>query len=165
MSRLRRFRKRLQISYTPPLWIYLHYIETNLRQRGLGVEVDSVKGDLAETENPFSGDEASSKWEERQKSRVKSPQLMMRLKWPCDSTDGCSHRMGCGWLAKAQATARVDVPTAPRQYCVLFSLNSLMSSLPCAETQKYRRNASGVDHRDTGLFFQKNDVTVWDAGF
>ena len=31
-----------------------------------GVEVDSVKGDLAETENPFSDDQASSEWEERQ---------------------------------------------------------------------------------------------------
>ena len=30
--------------------------------------------------------------------------------WPCDSTDGCAQKRGCGWLARAQATAR-DVPT------------------------------------------------------
>ena len=34
-----------------------------------------------------------------------------------DSTDGCAQRRGCAWLAKAQATARVDVSTAPRQCC------------------------------------------------
>ena len=26
-------------------------------------------------------------------------------------------RKGCGWLAKAEATARVDMHTAPRQCC------------------------------------------------
>ena len=31
-------------------------IETNIRQGDFGVEVDSVKGDLAEMENSFSGD-------------------------------------------------------------------------------------------------------------
>ena len=30
---------------------------------------------------------------------------------------GRAQRRGCGWLAKAQAKARVDVPTAPRQCC------------------------------------------------
>ena len=35
-------------------------IETNLWQGDVGVEVDSVEGDLAEVENPFAGDEASS---------------------------------------------------------------------------------------------------------
>ena len=39
------------------------------------------------------------------------------------------HQAGCGLLVKEQPTARVDVPTAPRQYCY-FLLNSLMSSLP-----------------------------------
>ena len=50
-------------------------IETNLWGH-LGVAADSVKDDLAETENSVAGDEASSEWEERQKSRVESPQLM-----------------------------------------------------------------------------------------
>ena len=65
-------------------------IETNLRQGDFGVEVDSMKGDLAETENSLAGDEASSQWEERQKSRAdelrsrllqrrSSPQLMRRF--------------------------------------------------------------------------------------
>ena len=64
-------------------------IETNLRQGGLGVEVDSMKGDLADTENSLTVDEASSEWEERQKSRAEPPQLMRRFLWPCDSTGGC----------------------------------------------------------------------------
>ena len=29
----------------------------------------------------------------------------------------CTKRSGCGWLAKAQATARVDVPTASVFFC------------------------------------------------
>ena len=37
--------------------------------------------------------------------------------WPYDSTGGCAQRRGCGWLAKAQATAR-DVPTAPHFFVV-----------------------------------------------
>ena len=40
-----------------------------------------------------------------------------------------------------------------------------MSSPPVVETQKPQRNVSGVDRRETGLFFlEKNDVTVWDPG-
>ena len=66
-----------------------------------------------------------------------SPRSMRRFLWPCDSTDGCTQRRGCGWLAKAQATARVDVPT----------------------TQKSRRKVSGADRRETGFFF-----AVWDPG-
>ena len=38
--------------------------ETNLRHGDLGVEMDSVKGDVAETENSNAGDKASSEWEE-----------------------------------------------------------------------------------------------------
>ena len=37
-------------------------IETNLLDNNLGVEVDSVEGDLAETENSLAGDDASSEW-------------------------------------------------------------------------------------------------------
>ena len=48
-------------------------------------------------------------------------------------------RLCYGGLAKAQATARVDVPTAPLQCGVLFFWKSLMS----------------------GPFL----VTVWDPGF
>ena len=57
--------------------------------------------------------------------------MLRRFLWPFDSTDGCAQRRGCGWVGKAQATARVDVPTAPRQCCVFFFfiLDSLMSSL------------------------------------
>ena len=61
-------------------------IETNFRQGNLGFDVDSVEGDLAETENSLAGDEASSEWEDRQKSRVESPQMMRRFSWPCDSS-------------------------------------------------------------------------------
>ena len=95
-------------------------IETNFRQGDLGVEVDSVEGDLAETENSAADDGASSAWEERQKSRVKSPQFARRFLWPCDSTGRCAQRRSCGWLAKAKATTRVDVPTAPRQWRGFF---------------------------------------------
>ena len=59
--------------------------------------MDSVEGDLAETENSLAGDEASSEWEECQKSRVESPQLMRRFLWPCDSMGGCAQRRV--WLA------------------------------------------------------------------
>ena len=91
-------------------------------------------GCCAETATPLAtGDQTPPEWEEeRQKSRAEglrsrsllrrsSPQSMRRFLWPCDSTDGCAQRRDCGWLAKAQATARVDVPTAPRQCCFLFS--------------------------------------------
>ena len=93
-------------------------IEMNLWQGDLAVEVDSVKGDLAETEKSLEGDEASSEWEERQKSRVESPQLMRRFLWSCDSTGRRAHRRGCGWLATVQALAQVDVPTAPHYFVV-----------------------------------------------
>ena len=35
----------------------------NLRHGDLGVEVDRVKGDLAETENSHAGDKSSSEWD------------------------------------------------------------------------------------------------------
>ena len=38
-------------------------------------------------------------------------------------------------------------------------------SLPVVETQKSRRNVSGVDRRETGMFLRKeNDVSVWVPG-
>ena len=141
-------------------------METNLRQGDLENRADGIKGDLTETETE--SNEASSKWaEERQKSRAyelrsrsllrrSSPQSLTRFLWPCDSTDGCAQRRGCGWLAKAKATARVDVPTAPRLCCVFFWVGEGsfdVGSLPVVETQKSRRNVSGVDRRETGLFF------------
>ena len=46
-----------------------------------------------------------------------SPQSMRSSLWLCDSTGACAQRRGCGWFAKAQATARVDVPSAPLQCC------------------------------------------------
>ena len=72
-------------------------------------------------------------------------------------------RRGCGLLAKAQAIARVDVPTAPRQCCVFFCFEQLdVVSLPIVETQKSRRNVIGVDRRETGLLLRENnDVIVW----
>ena len=57
-------------------------IETNLHQGDLGVEVDIVKGDLAETENPFSSDER----QKRRANELRSRSLL----WPCDSTGGCA---------------------------------------------------------------------------
>ena len=63
--------------------------------------------------------------EERQKSRAEEfrsrsslkrsfPQSMRRFLWPD------AQRKGCGWLAKAQATAQVDVPIAQGQCCGFF---------------------------------------------
>ena len=96
-------------------------IETNLRQGDLETGADGMKGDLTETETESS--EALSERAEELRSRSlmrrSSPQSMRRFLWPCDSMDGCAQRRGCTWLAKAQATARVDVPTAPRQYFFL----------------------------------------------
>ena len=59
------------------------------------------------------------------------------------------HREGelCGSLAQAQATARVDVPTALRNV-VVFLLIFLMSSLLIVETQKSQWSA--VHRRETG---------------
>ena len=80
-------------------------------------------GCCAETATSLAtGDQPSSEWEEeRQKSRAEelrsrslrrsSPESMRRFLWPCDSTHGCAQRRDCGWLAKAHASARVDVPT------------------------------------------------------
>ena len=69
--------------------------------------------------------------EERQKSRAEerrtrsllkksSPHSIRKFLWPCDSRDRCAQRRRCGWLAKTQTTARVDVPTAPQQCCCFF---------------------------------------------
>ena len=80
-------------------------IEPNLRQGDLG-EADGKKGDLTETENHSSGDEASSEWEERQKSRRSSP-TVDEGGFLAVRQHGCAQRRSCGWLAKAQATARV----------------------------------------------------------
>ena len=44
-------------------------------------------------------------------------------------------RRGCGLLVKAQATARVDVPTVPRQRCVRSFEQSDVGSVPVIETQ------------------------------
>ena len=68
---------------------------------------------------------------------------------------------GCGWLAKAQATARLDVPTAPRQCCVFFFLVVWCCLSSYRRDTESRRNVSGADRRETGMF---HDVTVWVAG-
>ena len=82
-----------------------------------------MEGDLTETETERN--EALSEWEEeRQKSsadelksrsllRRSSPLSMRRFLCLCDIMDGCAQRRGCGWLAKEQAIARVDVPHSP----------------------------------------------------
>ena len=90
---------------------------------------DGMKDDLTEKSN-----EALSEWEEehqKQSPTNSGADRCWRFLWPCDSMDGCAQRRDCGWLAKAQATARVDVPTAPRQCCVFSSsfFDSLLSSL------------------------------------
>ena len=54
---------------------------------------------IEKKENSLVGDETPSEWEERQKSRVESPQSFRRFLWPCDSTGGCAQRRGCGWRA------------------------------------------------------------------
>ena len=69
-------------------------------------------------------------------------------------------RRGCGLLAKAQATARVDVPTAPRVSFFVI-LNSFMSVLPIHETQKSQSGERKTVVRQIG-FRVKHDVTVWD---
>ena len=97
-------------------------IETNLRQGDLGVEVDGMKGRSHRDGTPLSrrpdvvGRRATRRAEPRNSGADRcrgrsSPQSMRRFLWPCDSTDRCAHRRSCGWLPKAQATARVDVPT------------------------------------------------------
>ena len=138
-----------------------------MRQGDLQTGADGT-GDLTETETE--SNEVLSKWEEeRQKSRANKlrsrsllrrspPQSMRRFLWPCDRTGGCAQRGGCGWLAKEQASERVVAPTAPRQCCGFFLLDSLMSSL-------FLSNVSGVDRRETGLLlWEKNDVTLWNPG-
>ena len=63
-----------------------------------------------------------------------------------DSTGGCIRegKRGCGLLAKAQATARVDVPTAKREFIVFcVILNSFMSVLPVHEPQKSQSGEGG----------------------
>ena len=95
-------------------------IETKLWHGDPGVAADSVKGDVAETENAVAGDEASSEWEERQKSRVESPQLMRRFfvavrqhGWMC-----AQKRL---WFACESAGNSIGGrATAPRQCCVLY---------------------------------------------
>ena len=57
-------------------------------------------------------------------------------------------RRGCGLLVKAQTTAQVDVPTAPRQCCVYSLMSALFLSL--------RRRSHHIGMKD--------DVTVWDFG-
>ena len=59
----------------------------------------------------------------------------------------------------AQAAARVDVPTAPRQCCVFPFKKLDVGSLPIIQAQKSHSNMSGVDRRETGFF-----VIVWDSG-
>ena len=139
----------------------------------LGDEDDGKKGDTIMLLN---GDDDGRPSEERQKSRAgefrsrsslkrSSPQTMRRFLWPSDSSNGCAQRRGCGWLAKAQATARVDVHTAPRQCCGLFIWDSLMSALFLSlrhrnPKERERRTPS----RDRFVLREKNDVTVWDHG-
>ena len=68
-------------------------------------------------------------------------------------------------LRKRRQQAQVDMSTGPRQCCgFFFFFNSLMSSVPIVETKKSQSNVSGVDRRETDVFFcRKNDVTVWDV--
>ena len=45
---------------------------------------------------------AEQRGEQSRRLTRSPPQSMRRLLWPCDSTDGCAQRRGCGQLAKAQ---------------------------------------------------------------
>ena len=135
------------------------------------IETNLWQGDLETGVGSLSGDQASSEWEERQKSRVdelrsrsllrkSSPQSVRRFLWPCDSTGGCAQRRGLrkrrgqhGWRC-------------PQPHGNAVGWHRLMSPLPIVETQKSQWNVSGMDRRETGLFLvEKNDVTtVWDPG-
>ena len=53
-------------------------IETNLRQGDIRVEVDSTRGDLAETEHHCSGDQASFEWEEERNGFRGAPEEQSR---------------------------------------------------------------------------------------
>ena len=56
--------------------------------------------------------------------------------WPSESSDGCAQRRGCGWIAKAQATARVDVPQPHGNVVVFYFGWSDVGALLIIETQK-----------------------------
>ena len=105
----------------------------------LGDEDDGKKGD---TIMLLDGDDDGRPSEERQKSRAEefrsrsllkrsSPLSMRRFLWPSDSSDGCAQRRGCGWLAKAQATARVDLPTAPFSFAVRTKESTTCTQVLC----------------------------------
>ena len=103
--------------------------ETHLQQGDIGTEVDHVKGDLTETDGEQRGvvrwgggapEEQSRRTQEQIVAEEVISTVERRFLWPCGSTGGRAQRKGCGWLAKAQATARVDVPTARRQCCGFF---------------------------------------------
>ena len=122
-------------------------IETNFRQGDIGVEVDGMKGDLTETENHFSGDQASSEYEEeRQKSRADELRDI--------STVG-------GEVSVAVRQLGWTCPQ-PLGNAVVFLLDSLMSSL--IVTLRHR-NPNGTCRPSWDRFVVgKNDVTVWDPG-
>ena len=67
--------------------------------------------------------------------------------------EGPHNDWGCGWLAKAQATARVDVPSSTAMLC-FFGKSFDVVSLPIVERQP-RGNVSGVDNRETRLLLRE----------
>ena len=113
-------------------------IETNLRQGDLGVEVDTVEGDLAETENSLAGDEAPSEWEERKKGHSRRTQQTVAEE--VISTVDEEVWLACGSAGNSTG-GRAHSPTA--MLCSVLQ-NSLMSALLVAETRKSRRKVSGV---------------------
>ena len=119
----------VQVKESEEVAIVTATIESNFRQGDLETKADGMKGDLTETETE--SNEKSTADELRSRSLLKRspPQSMRRFLWPGDSTGGCAQRKSCGWLAKAQVTARWDAPTAPRQCCGFSIQDSLMSSL------------------------------------
>ena len=141
-------------------------IEPNLQQGDLGVEVDRVEGDLAETENLFYGgrgvvgvggapEEQSRRTQEQIVAEVVSPQPMRRVFVAVRQHGWMCTQKGL-WLACESAGnstgVRADSPTAMVWF---YLLNSLMSSLPIVETQKSRWNVSGVNRRETSFFSRK----------
>ena len=115
-------------------------IETNLRQG------------LTETEDHFSGDEASSEWEEeREKSRADERFFMavrQRVRmWTQKAVAGLrKRRRQHGWTCPQLHGSGVFF---------FFPWNNLMSSRPIVRRRNSHWNVSGVDRRETGLFFEK----------
>ena len=153
MKRIARATMRLSATENEEVATLTATIETSFRQGDLETGVGSLSGDQVSSERA----------EERQKSRAEelrsrsllrrsAPLPVRRLLWPYDSMDGCAQRRGCGWPAKGGTCPQ------PHGHAVVFYFGWFdVVSLPIVETQKSQRNVSGVDHRETGMFFWEKE--------